>query len=81
MQKLKYLFYSLVVVVKSPRTSNAGNPCQTISFFPIQYTQCPMWPFSPFLLFQNLSAWDFPGGLVVEASPSNAGSVVSIPGQ
>lgn len=40
-----------------------------------------MWPFSPFLLFQNLSAWGFPGGLVVEASPSNAGSVVSIPGQ
>ena len=40
-----------------------------------------MWPFSPFLLFQNLSAWDFPGGPVVKASPSNAGGVVSIPGQ
>ena len=40
-----------------------------------------MWPFSLFLLFQNLSAWDFPGDPGVKASPSNAWGVVSIPGQ
>ena len=34
LEKLKYLCYGLVVV-KSPRTSNAGNPSQAISFFPI----------------------------------------------
>ena len=35
----------------------------------------------PIILFKVYGLWDFPVGPVVQTSPSNAGGVLSIPGQ
>ena len=44
------------------------------------YMYMSLYIFFPFFSIIEGAFWDFPGGPVVETSPSNAGSVGSIPG-